>query len=87
MLNAFGVLKSAVNNNFSLVKKCLKITVFINSNDSFIEQPSVADGASDLISKIMKPEGQHSRSAVSVNSLPKNSSVEIESIFETYLEK
>tara|TARA_E500000178_G_C16956159_1_gene723764 strand:- start:1028 stop:1501 length:474 start_codon:yes stop_codon:yes gene_type:complete len=87
MLNSFAVLKDAVNGNLLCIKKCIKITVFINSTQSFIEQPSVADGASDLIKKIMNPNGQHARSAVSSNALPKDSAVEIESLFEVDLDR
>jgi len=87
MLNSFAVLNFAVKGNLTSIKKCLKITVFVNSNNTFIDQPIVADGASDLISNIMSPHSEHSRSAVSVNSLPKNSAVEIDSIFEIEVEK
>ena len=87
MLNSFAILKDAIQNNLNLVRKCVKINVFINSDDLFINQPEVADGASNLISKIMQPNSKHSRSAISVNSLPKNASVEIDSIFEISLEK
>ena len=52
MLNSFAVLKNAVKDNLNLVRKCIKINVFINSDDLFINQPEVADGASNLITKI-----------------------------------
>ena len=71
MLNSFAILKVAIQNNLNLVRKCVKINVFINSDDLFINQPEVADGASNLIAKIMSPNSDHARSAVSVNSLPK----------------
>ena len=87
MLNSFAILKDAVRNNLNLVKKCVKINVFINSDDLFINQPEVADGASNLITKIMSPNSGHARSAVSVNSLPKNATVEIDSVFEIAFEK
>ena len=83
----FGVLKLALNNNLSLIKRCIKITAFINSIDTFNKQPEVADGASNIISDLLNPEGNHSRSAVSVNSLPRNSAVEIDSVFEIKIEK
>ena len=82
MLNSFAILKDAVQNNLSLVNKCIKINVFINSTDNFFEQPEVADGASNLIKEVFKENGNHARSAVSCNSLPKNASVEIDSIFQ-----
>ena len=87
MLNSFAILKDAIQNNLNLVRKCVKINVFINSDDLFINQPEVADGASNLITKIMSPNSDHARSAVSVNSLPKNATVEIDSVFEIAFEK
>ena len=87
MLNSFAILKDAVQNNLNLVRKCVKINVFINSNDLFSKQPEVADGASNLITKIMSPNSDHARSAVSVNSLPKNATVEIDSVFEIAFER
>ena len=87
ILNTFGVLKAALKNKTFLIKRCVKITVFVNSLNDFIEQPIVADGASNLIHNILGESGNHTRSAVSVNSLPKNSSVEIDSIFEIDIER
>ena len=87
MLNSFAILKDAVQNNLNLIRKCIKINVFINSDDLFTNQPEVADGASNLITKIMSPNSDHARSAVSVNSLPKNATVEIDSIFEIAFER
>ena len=87
MLNSFAILKDALQNNLNLVNKCVKINVFINSDDSFLNQPEVADGASNLITKIMSPNSNHARSAVSVNSLPKNATVEIDSVFEIAFER
>ena len=87
MLNSFAILKDAVQNNLNTVRKCIKINVFINSDDLFINQPEVADGASNLISKIMRPNSEHTRSAISVNSLPKNATVEIDSVFEIAFER
>ena len=66
---------------------CVKINVFINSDALFIDQPEIADGASNLITKIVSPNSDHARSAVSVNSLPKNATVEIDSVFEIALER
>ena len=87
MLNSFAILKDAIQNNLNLVRKCVKINVFINSDDLFINQPEVADGASNLIKKIMSPNSDHARSAVRVSSLPKNATVEIDSVFEIAFER
>ena len=84
ILNTFALLKRATEKNLNMIKKCIKINVFVNSTNNFYEQPSVADGASNFITSILDPNGEHSRSAISCNSLPKNSAVEIDSIFELF---
>ena len=52
-----------------------------STDDSFVDQPKVINGASDLISKYLD-KGKHTRAAVSVNSLPLGAAVEVEGIFE-----
>ena len=64
------------------VKGCVKITGYVNSIDSFVDQPKIVNGASDLISQIFGDKGKHARAAVSVNSLPLGAAVEVEGIFE-----
>ena len=64
------------------VKACIKITGYVNSTDTFTDQPKVINGASDLISSIFGDKGKHTRAAVSVNSLPLGAAVEVEGIFE-----
>ena len=56
--------------NLDKVKGCIKITGYVNSIDSFVDQPKVVNGASDLISKVFGENGKHTRAAVSTNSLP-----------------
>ncbi|OUW49203.1 MAG: hypothetical protein CBD56_00870 [Candidatus Pelagibacter sp. TMED196] len=64
------------------VKGCVKLTGYVNSTDSFIDQPKVINGASDLISSIFGDKGKHTRAAISVNSLPLGAAVEVDGIFE-----
>ena len=64
------------------IKGCVKLTGYVNSTDTFIDQPKVINGASNLISQIFGDSGKHTRAAVSVNSLPLGASVEVEGIFE-----
>ena len=52
------------------------------SIDTFIDQPKVINGASDIIAKIFDKKGEHTRAAVSVNSLPLGVAVEVDGIFE-----
>ena len=75
-------LKSACNGNLDKVKKVVKLGGFVASDPSFIDHPKIINGASDLIVKIFEDKGRHARFAVGVASLPLNTPVEIEGIFE-----
>ena len=81
-MNTLAILKLATKGNLNSIKSCIKINVFINSSNDFFDQPLVADGASNLIKKIFKDNSNHARSAIGCNSLPKNASVEIDSMFQ-----
>ena len=80
-LNLLAQLKK-ISGNLDKVKGCVKITGYVNSIDSFVDQPKIINGASDLISKIFGDKGKHTRAAVSANSLPLGAAVEVEGIFE-----
>ena len=81
-LGIISQVKKACNNDLSKVKSCIKLTGYVNSSDDFTEQPKVINGASDIISKIFQKKGEHTRAAVSSNSLPLGVSVEVDAIFE-----
>lgn len=78
-LSLLAQLKNACDGDLSKVKACVKLGVFVNSNNDFIKQPLIANGASDLIAETI---GKHARAAVSANSLPNGVAVEVEGIFE-----
>ncbi len=79
-LNLLAQLKK-ISGSLDKVKGCVKITGYVNSIDSFVDQPKIINGASDLISKIFGDKGKHTRAAVSANSLPLGAAVEVEGIF------
>jgi len=81
-LNLLSVLKQEVG-NLDIIKGIVKLLVFINCTEEFTEHPTVANGASDLLWEVFGDNAAHVRSAVGVNSLPMNCSVEIEMIVET----
>ncbi len=81
-LNILSQLKKICGGNLNKVKSCMKLTGYVNSNDSFTQQPQVINGASDLISLVFENTGKHTRAAVSVNSLPLGASVEVDAVFE-----
>ena len=74
--------KKACGGDLEKINSCVKLTGYVNSTDDFIEQPKVINGASDIIGKIFEKKGEHTRAAVSVNSLPLGVAVEVDAIFE-----
>ena len=75
-------LKSACNGDLDRVSRVVKLGGFVASTSSFTAQPTIINGASDIMVKIFGEHGKHSRFAVGVSSLPLNAPVEIEGIFE-----
>ena len=82
VINILAQTKKAVDGDLNKVKNCVKITGFVNSSDSFIDQPKVINPASEILAKVFGDKGKHTRAAVSVNSLPLGAAVEIDAIFE-----
>jgi len=78
-LNCLSVIKSVIG-NLDEIEQIVKVTVFVNSADGFTSQPQIANGASEFLVKIFGEAGQHVRSAVGVNELPRNGAIEIEMI-------
>lgn len=65
------------------VARVVKLTVFVASAEGFGDQPTVANGASDLLRDIFGEDtGVGARSAIGVAELPMGASVEAEFIFE-----
>ena len=81
IINIMGVLKYELG-NLDRIEKFVKILGFVASADDFYEQPSVINGASDLLVKVFGQKGMHSRSAIGTSVLPFNLPVEIEAIVE-----
>ena len=74
--------KKACDNDLSKIKKCIKLTGYVNSSDNFVDQPKVINGASEVIASVFGDQGLHTRAAVSTNSLPLGVAVEVDAIFE-----
>tara|TARA_Y100000590_G_scaffold384089_1_gene455224 strand:+ start:629 stop:1090 length:462 start_codon:yes stop_codon:yes gene_type:complete len=81
-INILAQAKKAAGGDLDKIKKCIKITGFVNSTDNFIDQPKVINPASELLSSVFGDDGKHARAAVSTNSLPLGVAVEIDAIFE-----
>ena len=81
-LSIIAQAKKACDGDLSRIKSCVKLTGYVNSTDDFKDQPKIINGASDIIAKIFDKKGEHTRAAVSVNSLPLGVAVEVDAIFE-----
>lgn len=80
-VNMLSVLNEYVG-DLNRVKGVVKLLGFVESAPGFNEQPKVINAASQLFVDIFGDDGWHARSAVGVNELPSDVTVEIEGIFE-----
>jgi enamine deaminase RidA (YjgF/YER057c/UK114 family) len=75
-LQALSALQAAAG-GFARVERLLQVMVLVASAPEFVDHPKVANGASDLLVRILGDEGRHARAAIGVASLPLGASVEL----------
>lgn len=80
-INQLAVLKDMLG-DLKKVRRIVKVLGFVNSVPSFIEQPKVINGFSDLMVEVFGERGIHARAAIGVATLPRAQAVEIELIVE-----
>ena len=73
-------LKAALGGDLSRVEKIVKLGAFVSSTADFVDQPRIANGASELMVALFGEAGRHARSAVGVPVLPLGVAVEIDAI-------
>ncbi|MCB1721277.1 MAG: RidA family protein [Rhodospirillales bacterium] len=81
-LNILAQANAAVGDDWSKIKRLVKLGGFVNCTPDFYDHPKVINGASDLMVKVMGEAGKHARFAVGAPSLPLGVAVEIDAIFE-----
>lgn len=59
-----------------------RMTVYVRSAPDFTQQSEVADGASEVLRRVLGEAGVHTRTSVGVAQLPKGAAVEIDFIFK-----
>jgi len=64
------------------VRRVVRLTGYVTSAPGFGSQPTVINGASDLMIEVFGDAGRHARSAIGVAELPLGASVEVEGIFQ-----
>jgi enamine deaminase RidA (YjgF/YER057c/UK114 family) len=80
-LNALAAIKMVIG-DLDKINRVVKVVGFVASAPGFTGQPSVVNGASEFLGKVLGDKGIHARSAVGVAVLPLNAPVEIELIVE-----
>ncbi len=80
-INALALLKAELG-NLDKIQKIVKVSGYVNSEQNFSEHPKVINAASDFLYKVFGEKGKHTRIAIGANSLPLDSSVELDMIVE-----
>ena len=78
-LRALALLQRSLG-SLERIKAIPRITVYVQSAETFTLQSEVADGASEILFTVLGSVGAHSRTSVGVLQLPKNATVEIDLI-------
>ena len=80
-LNLLAMAKSFLG-DLEKISRVVQLNGFVNGVPGFTESPAVINGASDLMVELMGERGRHTRAAVAVTGLPKDTTVEIQAVFE-----
>ena len=82
MLNILTAAQTQVG-DLNRIKSFVKLLVYVSSSTDFLDQPKVADGASQLLIDLFGPEaGTAARAAGGVAVLPGDIPVEVEALYE-----
>ena len=80
-INLLTQVKVACDGDLDCLERVIKLGAFVNSTQDFLDQPSVINGASDFLVKVLGENGCHARTAVGAT-LPLGVAVEIDGIFQ-----
>ena len=80
-INALAQLKEELG-DLDRIQKIVKVSGFVNSEPNFSEHPKVINATSDFLYEVFGEKGKHSRIAIGANSLPLDSTVEVDLIAE-----
>ena len=82
-LNLLAVAKKELG-DLDRLSRIIQLNGFVNAVHGFADSPTVINGASDTLVEILGDRGRHTRAAVAVTGLPKDSTVEIQAIVESF---
>ena len=81
-LQSLSAIRHHLGGSLERLVKIVQMTVFVAADVDFVEHPTVANGASEMLADVLGPDGRHARAAVGVSSLPLGASVEIALVAE-----
>ncbi|TYL89937.1 RidA family protein [Bradyrhizobium rifense] len=81
-LNALAVARESLG-SLDKVVRVVRLGVYIATSGDLVDQPRVADGASELFNKVFGPDKMSARLVIGVARLPMDTPVELEVILET----
>ena len=82
IINIIAAVKTGLEGDWSKLDSFVKLTGYVNCQDTFTDQPKIINGASDMLVEIFGDQGRHARVAVGSNALPLGISVEIDAIVQ-----
>lgn len=82
MLNVLAVLKQAAGGDLDNVKQVVQLTGIFNAAPGFTDHALLMNEASNLAVDLFAESGKHTRATFGVATMPVNSPVEIQAIFE-----
>ena len=82
VINIIATVKTGLEGDWSKLDSFVKLTGYVNCQDTFTDQPKIINGASDMLVEIFGDQGRHSRVAVGSNALPLGIAVEIDAIVQ-----
>jgi len=82
VLNALSVVRAELGGDLSRLVRIVRLGVFVQCDDGFVDQAKVANGASDILVRLLGDAGKHARTTVGTHALPLGAPVEVEMIVE-----
>lgn len=82
MLNILAILKQAAGGDLENVKQAVQMTGIFNTEQGYTRHAQVMNAASNLLIDVFGDKGIHTRATYGASSIPLDSPVEIQAIFE-----
>jgi NAD(P)H dehydrogenase (quinone) len=82
LLNILAVLKDAAGGDLDHVKQAVQLTGYFYTPPGYAKHAALMNEASNLLVQLFGEKGMHTRATSGASSLPMNSPVEIQAIFE-----